>query len=111
MPTRLIRTTKHAPFVTRYAVLVRFYATEIAEAVSPQTDPIGVQLGRSRIDAVAFLLFPTQWEVGGRDDFDEVLVIERLFVGELLRVVERIDVVVRPDAGRGRCEGTQLVLW
>ena len=40
------------------------------------------------------LVLPAEWQVSGRYDLDEVHEVVSLFVGMLLGVVKRVDVVV-----------------
>jgi hypothetical protein len=96
----LVTAAVHAALVACDAELVRLDTSQIAVAQSANVDPFVWEAVRARIDALALVLLPAEGQVCRRDDLDEVHVIEGALVGMLLRVVEGIDMVVRPHASR-----------
>ena len=81
---------RQAALVAGDAVLVGFDAVGLALAVVAQLDQL-----RGDVEDAA-LLFPAERQVGRRHDFHKVHVVVGLFVRLLLRVVQRVQVVVRP---------------
>ena len=82
--------TGQAALVAGNTVLVGFDAVGLALAVVAQLDQL-----RGDIKDAALLL-PPERQVRRRHDLDKVHVVVSLFVRLLLRVVERVEVVVRP---------------
>ena len=85
-----------AALVARDGVLVRFDAAVLAVAVAAEGDQVrGVGQGAEE----ALGGGGAEGDVGGRDDLDEVHVVEGRVVGGLGGGVERVEVVVRPRQG------------
>lgn len=82
--------------VASHRVLMRLNAA-LVRSIDGSTEKL-VVFGRPRD-----LLLPAEWQVSGRHDLDEVHEVVSLFIGMLLGVVQRIDVVVRPPTGTGPC--------
>lgn len=87
----LVGPTLKTPLMARDAILMCLDAAFVA-SVDRGAEEVGVLAGwRS-------FLFPAKWKIRGRHDLDEVHIIKGLLIGNLLRPVKWVNVVVCPAA-------------
>lgn len=89
----LISSTLETPLMTRDGVLVRLDASLVVTFDSR---------AKISVTGARCLLLPSQGQVRGRNDLDEVHVVEGLLVCVLICPIQRVDVVVCPSARASR---------
>ena len=84
--------TSQTSFMARHRILMRFHTTIVPLAVRSETD----EIVRDTLEPFhhAGSMFPSERQVRGGDDLDEILIVEGRGVGRLLRVVEWVHVMV-----------------